>query len=192
VLANVLAFASASYPIRSLKCIGRRNLDAKSAGPFLRRVVFATMKKYQTRRVPFDPVREMTKVTAERMKMTLELLQKLVCAYAANEKAKQRFMNVVLSRLATIEATVSSIHGIQFLHLHKDRDFIYTEKAEEDARHSSEFIARKSQELGHAMIKLIYGGLQEAESQSADASETAIGDAQRERRSRTRRPRSGL
>jgi hypothetical protein len=149
------------------------------------------MKKYYTRRMPFDPVREMTKVTAERMKMNLELLQNLVFAYAANEKAQQRFMHAVVSRLARIEATVSSIHGIQFIHMQKHGDLIYMEKAREDAQMQEEFIAKKDEELGLAMTKYIYGGPDAFKAAAEAPGDQAEPKAKREQRSRTRRPRKG-
>jgi hypothetical protein len=155
-------------------------------------VVCAAMKKHRTRRTePLDPEREMTRAMAERMKMNLELLEKLVFAYAANEEAQRRFRYAVVSRLARIEATVGSMQGLQCVHMNMHGDWLDETKAEEDAQTAEGFIAGKTEALGLAMIKYIHGGPDAFKAKDGAAEKQAKENMQGEQRSRTRRPRQG-
>lgn len=98
----------------------------------------------------------MTKATAQRIQMNLELLQRLVHAYTANETAQRRFRNTVLIRLSRIEQTVSMIHAVQIVELHKNRP-CSEEKIDEHTKEAEEFISQKSHAMGMAMVNYIYG-----------------------------------
>ena len=98
----------------------------------------------------------MAKVMVERTRMILELLPKLVLAVAANEETQHRFRTAVLIRLSKIETMVSMIHGAQIVETNKPiaRN---EEKLNKHAEEADEFVSRKSNELGLAMAKFIYG-----------------------------------
>jgi hypothetical protein len=95
-----------------------------------------------------------TEVIAQRTRMSLDLLQQLACAVAANEKIQQRFRTAVLIRVSRIEATVKLIHGAQIADAHNCVD---SKEMTQHAKASDEFIAKDSNELGLAMVKYIYG-----------------------------------
>lgn len=107
-----------------------------------------------------DPITDMAatvaKVMVERTRMILELLPKLVLAVAANEETQHRFRTAVLIRLSKIETMVSMIHGAQIVETNKPiaRN---EEKLNKHAEEADEFVSRKSNELGLAMAKFIYG-----------------------------------
>ena len=96
----------------------------------------------------------LAEVITERTRMNLELLQQLALAVAANEKAQRRFRNAVLIRVSTIEVMVQIIHGAQIAEAHNCLD---SEKMRKHAEDADEFISQKSNKLGLAMVKYIYG-----------------------------------
>ena len=97
---------------------------------------------------------ELTKTTAQRMKMNLELLQQLAVAVAANEKAQRRFRAAIVSRVAKIETTIQFIFGAQIAQAH---DCIESEKMLKHAKDAEETISKASDKLGLAMVEFIYG-----------------------------------
>ena len=122
---------------------------------------FETMKKhfYETQRES-DPISEkaaaVAEVMAERSYMTKEFLKALAHAVAANEEAQRRFRTAVVIRLSRIETTVKMIHGAQIVESQRWEPR-FEEKIRERAEASEEYISQKSDELGLAMVKYIYG-----------------------------------
>jgi hypothetical protein len=80
---------------------------------------------------------------------------------AANERVQRRFRNAVLIRLSKIETTVAMIHGAQLVEAVGSIPGAET-KINEDAKAAQEFINQRSNELGLAMVKYIYGEQSEA------------------------------
>jgi hypothetical protein len=92
--------------------------------------------------------------TAQRMKMNLELLQRLAVTWAANEEAQRKFRAVIVNRVAKIETTVQMILGAQITEAHDRMD---SDKLREHAKGTDEYIAKASDKLGLGMIEFIYG-----------------------------------
>jgi hypothetical protein len=94
--------------------------------------------------------------TAERVRLSGEILKELPFALARNEKMQQKFRLGVLSMLAKIQATVTAIHGAQLVFARKWEPGV-EEKVEEDAKGAEELIARMADKIGLAMVRHIYG-----------------------------------
>ena len=111
---------------------------------------------------PTDLISKMTKDLAERLRAHEQLLTALANAVAANEKVQRRFRDVILIKLARIEATVQMIHGAQIVEAH-GKNPGYADKMRETARQSEAFIAQSSHESGIKAIEHIYDERTDAE-----------------------------
>ena len=90
---------------------------------------------------------------AERARMSLDLLQQIALAVAANEKAQRRFRIAMLIRVSRIETMVQMIHGGQIAEAH---NCVESEKMVKHATDAEEFISQKSNKLALGMVKFIY------------------------------------
>jgi hypothetical protein len=102
-----------------------------------------------------DSIAKIAKDLAQRLRVHEQLLTALANAVAANEKVQRRFWNVVLVKLARIEATVQMIHGAQIVEAHC-KNPAHAEKMRETASQSEAFIAQRSHENGLKAIEYIY------------------------------------
>ena len=75
---------------------------------------------------------------------------------AESERVQHRFRSAVLVRLARLETMAQMIHGAQIVDGHLSQPGA-EEKINEHTKDAEEYIAQKSNELGLAMVKFIYG-----------------------------------
>jgi len=94
--------------------------------------------------------------TAERVRLSGELLQALAHAIAANEKVQRKFRIAVLMRLSRIE-TIANLTYVAEMGGQRRNEPCFEEKLRDDAKHAEEFISQQTDHMVLPMIKYIYG-----------------------------------
>lgn len=122
----------------------------------------ATMRR---NRAADGTITGITEVTAERVRLTGELLQALTYAIAREAKTQRKFRDAVLIRLSRIEAIANLTHAAVIGTFHYN-DPRYEEKLMEDARHAEQFVSEKSQAMALAMMNYVHGGAAQPASKS--------------------------
>lgn len=102
-------------------------------------------------------VMDIAKTTAERVRLTGDLLKELTSGLVENDKVQRRFRYAVLRCLTKIELTVKMIHGSQIVQAQGTKPG-YEERIAEDVKATDEFISQKTEEMSLKMVKYIYGG----------------------------------
>jgi hypothetical protein len=103
-----------------------------------------------------EPSADSTGARAERTRLVFELLPKLVQVVVAHEEAQRKFRNAVLIRLSRLDTMMTMIQGAQIAEA-RLRVPHSEERMRKHAREAQAEIEPKSQELGIAMVKYIYG-----------------------------------
>lgn len=92
---------------------------------------------------------------AELSKMNLNLLTKLLHWMDANEKFQRKFRYAVINSLSKIDAKASLLLVGQLARTQRPQ-WYDSDKLEEDAKATDEFISKQSLEKGVAVVKYIY------------------------------------
>jgi hypothetical protein len=112
------------------------------------------MKKNYTTK---NRITKMPASIAGQVAMNLNLITKLSLVVMESDRVQRRFRSVVLLRLANIDTMAQMIHGAQIADAHLAKWPYSKEKIAEHTKSADEFITRKSNELGLAMVNYIYG-----------------------------------
>ena len=102
-------------------------------------------------------VMEIVKTTAERVRLTGDLLKELSNAWLENEKVQRRFRVAVLQRLTKIELTATMIQSAQIVQGQGTKPG-YEERIAEEVKAVDEFISQKTDEMGRKMANYLYRG----------------------------------
>jgi hypothetical protein len=94
--------------------------------------------------------------TAERVRLSGQILQAMAHVLAANEQTQRKFRCAVINKLARIEALLGLVHVSQLARDQQPVNY-YEEKLLEDSQAAEEYISRTSYEAGLTMVKYIYG-----------------------------------
>ena len=103
----------------------------------------------------------MAEATAERVRLSGEILKAMAHPVAANEQTQRSFRYAVIHKLTRIEAVLGLVHVSQLARDQRPPEY-YADKLMEDSREPEEYISRMSYEAGLAMVKYIYGEGEEA------------------------------
>lgn len=98
----------------------------------------------------------MAEATAERVRLSGDILIPLANVFATNEKAQRRFRYAVIHKLTRIEALLGLVHVSQLARDQHPPQY-YEHKLRKDAEASEEYVSRQSYEAGLAVVRYIYG-----------------------------------
>jgi hypothetical protein len=119
------------------------------------------MKRHRSSTGPeLGTITGIAEATAERVRLTGDLLKELVNSLVDNDKVQRRFRYAVLDRLSKIEITVTMIHSAQIVQAQGTKPG-YEERIEEEVNAADEFISQKKDEVGLKMAKYLYGAAEE-------------------------------
>ena len=93
--------------------------------------------------------------TAERVRLSGEILQALARAVAANQKAQRKFRTTVLIMLSRIEAIANMTYVAQMRAPYHNQPYFH-DKLMEEAKHAEQFVSQQTDKTVPQIIKYIY------------------------------------
>jgi hypothetical protein len=132
---------------------GKRKENARPASFWYLPLVKKNSKRKRSSRGAPQMGDRLAEIIAERARMSLDILQRIALAVAANEKAQRRFRTAMLIRVSRIETMVQMIHGAQIAQTH---DCVRSEQMAKHVTAAEEYISQASEKLTLAMVKFIY------------------------------------